>query len=302
MDVDGENPELRRLAAYFTQTGGALWAAERDGQVCGMVAARPSRGDSWELCRMYVAADARGTGLADRLLATAEEFARFQGAARLHLWSDTRFDRAHRFYERHGFVRDGGIKALDDASNTLDFGYAKPIAGVAVRLLDTAAAASAARGLGRILVACVESGASVSFLPPLPLASARDFYRTCATDIARGQRILLAAWVDGRLAGSVMLDLAMPQNQAHRAEVQKLLVDPAFRGRGVARALMREIEQAAIAAGRSLLVLDTRAGDAAERLYRSGGWTEAGRIPAFARNADGTLCDTVLFYRMLPAR
>ena len=58
---------------------------------------------------------------------------------------------------------------------------------------------------------------------------------------------------------------------------------------------MSELEAAR--AGRSLLTLDTRAGHAAERLYRAMGWQEGGRIPGYALNADGTPGDTVFFWK-----
>jgi GNAT superfamily N-acetyltransferase len=69
----------------------------------------------------------RGTGLADRLLDHAEAHAIAAGARRLALWTDTRFERAHRFYERRGYVRSGLIRALGDLSNTIEFHYAKPV-------------------------------------------------------------------------------------------------------------------------------------------------------------------------------
>lgn len=50
-------------------------------------------------------------------------------------------------------------------------------------------------------------------------------------------------------------------------------------------------------AGKTLLTLDTRAGDAAENLYRALGWYEAGRIPGYALNADRTPCDTIFFWK-----
>ena len=50
------------------------------------------------------------------------------------------------------------------------------------------------------------------------------------------------------------------------------------------RALMREIERRAAQEGRWLLTLDT-AGDAAEALYRSLGYSLAGTIPHYARDA-----------------
>jgi ribosomal protein S18 acetylase RimI-like enzyme len=46
-------------------------------------------------------------------------------------------------------------------------------------------------------------------------------------------------------------------------------------------------------------VLDTRAGDDGERLYRQIGYREAGRIPGYALNAGGGRDATVLFYREL---
>ena len=300
LDVDGELPELRALATHFAAAGGALWAAERgDGRVVGMVGARPLReDDAFEICRMYVAAGERGSGLAHRLLEKAEAHARAAGARRLVLWTDTRFDRAHRFYERRGYVRQGAIRILDDLSRSLEFRYAKPAAGLVVEALDAAAAASAERRLAEILVACVGAGGAVSFLAPLAPEAARAAWRKVAAEVAAGNRLLLAAWLDGALVGTVQLGLGTPPNQPHRADVAKLLVDPAARRRGVGRVLMERAEQAAQRVGRGLLVLDTRAGEPAETLYRSLGWREAGRIPDYALDPDGrAFHDTVVFWK-----
>ena len=118
-----------------------------------------------DLPRLRLAIAAWQRASATRLLETAEAHARAAGATRLVLWSDTRFDRAHRFYEKRGYVRHGPIRVLHDISNSLEFGYAKPVNGIEV--LDAAAAASAERRLAEILCACVDAGASVSYLPPL---------------------------------------------------------------------------------------------------------------------------------------
>lgn len=301
LDVDGELPELRALATYFTEGGGALWAAEQAGRLVGMVGARPLREDqAWEICRMYVDAGVRGSGLAHRLLETAESHARTAGAERMVLWTDTRFNRAHGFYEKRSYVRQGSIRILDDISKSLEFRYAKPARGLVVEALDAAAAASAERRLAEILIACVGAGASVSFLPPLSIDRARAFWKKISADVAHGTRILLAAWQDGVLVGTAQLDLGTPENQPHRAELVKLLVDPVARRAGIGRALMARAEQAARGVGRSLITLDTRAGDFAEPLYRSLGYTEAGRIPGYALNADRTPCDTVLFWKAVP--
>ncbi|MBN9559608.1 MAG: GNAT family N-acetyltransferase [Alphaproteobacteria bacterium] len=125
-DVDGELPELRALASHYESKGGALWAAEADGRVVGMIAVAPCGGtDAWEIGRLYVFQTWRGGGLAHRLLDAAEARAAAEGGRRLMLWSDTRFERAHRFYEKRDYRRDGPIRALHDKSNTLEFGYIK---------------------------------------------------------------------------------------------------------------------------------------------------------------------------------
>jgi GNAT superfamily N-acetyltransferase len=302
MDVDAELPELRALASFFAGRGGALWAAEADGAVVGMIGVAPhppapgSPAGTWEIGRMYVRRDQRGSGLAQRLLRAAEQHARAQGAAALSLHTDTRFDRAHRFYEKHGYLREGAIRALNDLSNSIEFTYAKPIDGIVV--MDAAAAASAERRLAEILHACVHAGASVSFMPPFPLDEARAFWRQVARGVACGERILLGAYAGGALLGTVTLDIAMPPNQPHHGAVRKLLVHPDARRRGLAGALMRGLEDQARAAGRRLLTLDT--GDAnAAHLYASQGWTRLGIIPGHALNPDGSFCDTSVFYKHL---
>lgn len=300
MDVDGEMPELHSLATYYAGKGGALWVAERSGALVGMIAARPLEDGAWEICRVYVAPALHGSGLAHALLDRAEEHAMAFGASRLALWSDTRFDRAHRFYEKRSYVRQGPVRVLNDISNSLEFGYAKPIDGV--ETLDIAAVSSAVGRLAKILIACVDDGASVSFLPPLDPAKARAFWSRTAPEVGAGRRVVVAAWANGVLAGTGMLDLSTPENQPHRAEVQKILVDPAIRRQGLGRRILRALEASAVVHGRTLLTLDTRAGDTGETLYRAEGWRESGRIPGYAVDGDGTAHATVFFWKQLAGR
>jgi len=152
--------------------------------------------------------------------------------------------------------------------------------------------------LAEVLRDCVDGGASVSFLPPLALAEARRFWERMLPDLAEGHRILLAAWLDGEVVGTVMLELSQTPNGLHRAEVQKLLVHRKARRQGIAQGLMHEVEKAALQAGRTLLHLDTCKGYAAEELYRKLGWVEVGIIPKFAKEPEG-YCDTVIFYKPL---
>jgi acetyltransferase len=154
--------------------------------------------------------------------------------------------------------------------------------------------------LAELLIDAVDSGASVGFLPPLSLDAAYAYWHGVDASLPHN-RVLLTADVGGELAGAVQLELAAQPNGTHRAEVQKLFVMRRFRRHGIARALMLALETEAIARGRSLLVLDTRVGDPAERLYEQVGYQRVGVIPAFARSVEGTLDATVLFYKTLGA-
>lgn len=126
MDVDAELPEVRMLASHYAEQGGALWTAEADGAVAGMIATRPLPGGDWEICRVYVHPSRHGAGLGPALLHVAEAHAAAAGARGLALWSDTRFLRAHRFYEKHGYVHRPGERPLHDLSNSVEHEYRKP--------------------------------------------------------------------------------------------------------------------------------------------------------------------------------
>lgn len=172
-------------------------------------------------------------------------------------------------------------------------------AALRVARLDAAEMHRSVPDLAILLVRCVAAGASVSFLSPLDPARAAAFWTARAGEVAAGTRLMLAAWLEAALVGAVSVDCAMPENQPHRAEVQKMLVDPGVRRRGIGRALVLAAEAAAREAGRTLLTLDTEAGGAGEQLYRSMQWLPAGSIPGYALNPDGTVCDTVLFWKRL---
>jgi len=167
----------------------------------------------------------------------------------------------------------------------------------AVRRL-TAVTDAEMEGLARVLVDCVEGGASVSFMHPLSLPKALAFWRRVADDVERGARILLAAEDATGIVGTVQVVLDLPENQPHRADISKMLVHRGARRRGIGAALMRAAEDAAREAGRSLLVLDTASGDA-ERLYARLGWTLVGIVPDYALWPRGGPCATSFYYRRL---
>jgi len=177
-------------------------------------------------------------------------------------------------------------------------GYRRPMTIPIVRRLPAVTEAQVL-GLAELLIDCVDGGASVSFMHPLPLAKAENFWRHIAAGVARGERALLVAEDDRGINGTVQLVLDQPENQPHRADLSKMLVHRRARRQGLGAALLHAAEDVARDCGKSLLVLDTASGDA-ERLYAKLGWQRCGVIPGYALWPGGGLCDTTVFYRTLP--
>jgi GNAT superfamily N-acetyltransferase len=168
---------------------------------------------------------------------------------------------------------------------------------VEIRRLDAADVRTHIDGLAAVLADCVEGGASVGYLAPFSHDEARRVYEAYATEVEQGQRLLLAAFADGEVVGTVQVVFAPHPNQPHRADIARMLVRRSARRRGIGRKLMEQAEREARAEGKTLLVLDTVTGDDAERLYARLGWTRVGVIPNYALFPDGRPCDTTFFWK-----
>jgi len=148
---------------------------------------------------------------------------------------------------------------------------------VNVRRISAGEAAERVEALAEVLVDCVEGGASVSFMLPLPREKA------------------VAFWI----VGTVQMVLSQPDNQPHRADIAKMLVHRRARRRGIAQRLMNAIDEIAREEGKTVLVLDTVTGGDAERLYERTGWQRAGVVPKYALMPDGAFCATTFYYKHL---
>lgn len=171
---------------------------------------------------------------------------------------------------------------------------------IAVRRVRPEEAADVVPALADVLLDCVEGGASVSFMWPLPRDKALAFWRGVADSVRRNERVLLVAEdAQGRIVGTVQLVTALPDNQPHRADVAKMLVHRDARRQGVAQQLMDAVDAEARREGRTVLVLDTVTGGDAERLYQRAGWQRVGDIPNYALMPDGAFCSTTYYYKQL---
>jgi ribosomal protein S18 acetylase RimI-like enzyme len=153
--------------------------------------------------------------------------------------------------------------------------------------------------LGELLVETVACGGSVSFMHPLAIDQACAFWQDSLGSAARGERVVLGAFDGDDLIGTVTLQLKLPANQPHRAEIAKMMTRLAHRNRGVATALMHAAEQLALAHGRTLLVLDTAEEGGAAGLYERLGFQLTGIIPDYALKPHGGLTGTMIYWKRI---
>ncbi|MBC8028455.1 MAG: GNAT family N-acetyltransferase [Steroidobacteraceae bacterium] len=170
---------------------------------------------------------------------------------------------------------------------------------ICVRRLESLSA-NDLEGLIDVLIDCVDGGASVNFMHPMTREKAETFWRKVAEGLARGDRALIVAEDSSGIVGTAQAVWASPENQPHRADIAKMLVHRRARKAGVGAAVLAAAEDAARAAGRTLLVLDT-ASPEAERLYERGGWQRVGAVPKYALLPDGPFIASVFFYKDLAA-
>lgn len=155
--------------------------------------------------------------------------------------------------------------------------------------------------LAALTLDIVQGGASVGFMQSISKEKASEFWRNVLARVQQDKIVLFIAkdTLSGHIIGTVQLQIDLPQNQPHRADVAKMLVHSSFRRLGIAENLLQQLESAARRRKKSLLVLDTVTNSPAHNLYLKCGWEVVGDIPNFALFPDGTPCSTTYFYKNL---
>lgn len=153
-----------------------------------------------------------------------------------------------------------------------------------------------------LLTECVAGGASIGFLAPLARTEAEAYWSKVEGEVRGGGKVLLVAreGISGPIVGSAQLGLEARANGRHRAEVQKVMVRPTARRRGIATRLMEAIEAEARARRVTLLFLDTSDSHAGARpLYEALTYVYVGGIPGYALDPHGTPEANAIYYKTL---
>ena len=127
IEPDGLDSDLNAYASYIAAEGGEGFVVEGGGDLLACVSYSQIEGSQYQLKRIYLSADLRGSGMGIKLLHHVEALAKARGATTMELWSDTRFTRAHRFYEREGYVKQAQTRDLHDSSNTTEYQFIKAL-------------------------------------------------------------------------------------------------------------------------------------------------------------------------------
>jgi len=120
LDPGGSEADLQDIEGGYRAKGGEFWVLEHQQRIVGCHATRPFTEDQ-AVCtfkRLYLDTTLRGTSCGHVLMQATIDWARQESFRRIEFWSDTRFERAHRFFEKFGFQKNGKSREMNDSALT----------------------------------------------------------------------------------------------------------------------------------------------------------------------------------------
>jgi putative acetyltransferase len=126
-DPATEVPDLLRWTPHYEPPHGAFFVVRHAERIVGSVGVDRVSDATAELHRLYLDPSVRGRGLGDALVEAILDWCRRNGVARLVLWSDTRFEHAHRLYLRRGFRQTGERVLPEDINQTREYSFERDV-------------------------------------------------------------------------------------------------------------------------------------------------------------------------------
>jgi len=122
-----EVADLLHFEAHYEAPRGTFFVVRSGNRIVGSVGAEQVDPSTAELHRLYLEADLRGRGRGRALVEAVIDWCRSRAISRLILWSDTRFEPAHRLYTRMGFRRIGERELAGDANQTREYLFERSV-------------------------------------------------------------------------------------------------------------------------------------------------------------------------------
>jgi len=126
-DPATEVPDLLAFDRHYQPPSGAFFVAREGSRLIGSVGVERLGQGAAELHRLYLDAALRGRGTGRLLVEAVLGWCRAEGIGHLELWSDTRFDLAHRLYERMAFRRTGERVLPEDVNQTREYRFERSV-------------------------------------------------------------------------------------------------------------------------------------------------------------------------------
>ena len=126
-DPATEVPDLLAFEDHYAPPRGAFFVVRQGGLVVGSVGVERLDEGTAELHRLYLDARLRGQGTGRALAQGVLDWCSTRTVTRLVLWSDTRFEQAHRLYERMQFQRTGERTLPGDTNHTREYRFERRV-------------------------------------------------------------------------------------------------------------------------------------------------------------------------------
>lgn len=238
------------------------WVARQGGEDVGLVAVRAEEGTA-HLLSMWVAPEARGSGIGSRLVDEVVAWARAEGLDQVGLWAVDANQAARSLYERKGFVPSGKVMALPSNPALTESHYVLSLLFRRARRQDVPAI--------------------VAMLADDHLGASREGDPNDERYLAAFERVdanpfdeLIVAEQDGKVVGTMQLTYlaGLSRLGAERCQIEAVRVAASTRGQGLGRKMMAWAIDRARARGCAMVQLtsDNSRTDA-HRFYDSLGFT-----------------------------
>jgi len=138
-------------------------------------------------------------------------------------------------------------------------------------------------GILQVMNQVLRSETTIGFPGPLDVMSGQRIIANLNEDVKAARCHVLVAEQGDKIVGQVILTPHPLPNCKHLVELSRGIIDPSFRGAGLALSAFREIAKKCDEIGAETIYLDVRAGTVIAELWKSFGFAPFGKLTDYAR-------------------